>query len=187
MQCFWLKNYQKMYNIKKHEMRDFQRTILYAIEMCSDIYWINLNSSNVDAVFLGNLFDVLISRKIKKYGPEILDIENIGIKEEGIELICKYLASNMTDTKWLAIGEFFGNGWQITHELAHKLCLVFERNNHRILRMNVKLHHQYEHQIEAKLKQNKKHYLEERKSKLSKSKKKSNDWNQYSTKTLLRF
>merc|ERR1712113_414617 len=60
MKCFWLKNYRKIHNITDDELRDFQQIILNAIEQCDDIYFINLNSSAIDSVFLGEIFDVLI-------------------------------------------------------------------------------------------------------------------------------
>ena len=73
--------------------------------------------------------DVLTYRK---YGPEVLDLSNNNIAEEGMELICKYLSNNITDTKWLNVGYFFKNGWQITPEISDKLCLIFEKYNHQI-------------------------------------------------------
>ena len=97
MKCFLLKRCETVLNIEKHEMDDFKQCVLTALECVDKVYSLNLNSSNTDDDFLGEIFDVLIKRNHEryKYGPEILDIENLPIKDDGIELICKYLEHNI--------------------------------------------------------------------------------------------
>ena len=122
MKCFLLKRCEKVLNIEKHEMEDFKQCVLTALERVDKIYSLNLNSSETDDDFLGEIFDVLIKRNHEryKYGPEILDIENLPIKDDGIELICKYLEHKCQDTKWIKIGQFFG-GYQMSKSLMNGL------------------------------------------------------------------
>eukprot|EP01084_Bolivina_argentea_P113811 202766_1 len=62
MTCFVLQNFEKTFDIKECEMKAFEEVIVWAVEMCDDIYILNLNSSSTDAIFLGRLFKVLIQR-----------------------------------------------------------------------------------------------------------------------------
>ena len=119
-----------------------------------------------------------------------MNIENIGVEEDGMESICKYLSNNVVDTKWLNVGYFFKNGWQITPDIADKVCLIVEEQSHHLLRLDIKLPHKYKNRINSKTRENKKQYFNP--TKLINSKQPRNEsiqskgCKQYSTRTLLR-
>ena len=168
MKCFLLKNCEKVLNIQDHEYDDFKKCVLKALELVNNIYLLNLNSSKCDDVFLGEIFDVLIKRnhqrhESNKYGPEILDMENIPIKDDGIELICKYFQHKCKDTKWIKIGHFFGY-YQMSSSLSAKFIESLEQNQY-ILKLDIEIpskHNQHSHQKDKIIKRNEKKYREER-------------------------
>ena len=100
MQCVLLKNFEKVLNVSNAEMADFQRVVLSAIAQCTEIHTLTLNSSATDDAFLERILEVLVQRNAaQRYGPEIIDIENIRIREKGIASLCSYLEADCVDTK----------------------------------------------------------------------------------------
>ena len=171
MKCFLLKNFHKVWDIQEHEMEDFKKCVLNALELVDNIYLLNLNSSNTDTVFLGEIFDVLIKRnnernETNKYGPEILDMENLPIKDDGIELICKYFDHKCKDTKWIKIGNFYGY-YQMSSSMTAKIIDSLEQNEY-ILKLDIEIpskYLQHSHQKDKIIKRNEKKYREQEKNK----------------------
>ena len=171
MQCFLLKNFEKVLNIKTFEMTAFKQCVLNAIETVDNIYLLNLNSSSVNDKFLDEILGVLMKRDFRKaetrrYGPEILDIENLPIKDNGIKSICKYLESNCNDTKWIKIGHFFGC-YEMSEYLSNKFINSLDANKH-ILKLDIQVPvklHQHFHQKDQIIKRNTKKYRDQKRRK----------------------
>mmetsp|Transcript_68675 Transcript_68675/g.109082 ORF Transcript_68675/g.109082 Transcript_68675/m.109082 type:complete len:385 (-) Transcript_68675:165-1319(-) len=165
MKCFMLKNFEKVLNLQPSEVAHFQNIVLASINMVDEIYLFTLNSSNTDDEFLEKVLNVLMKRNKKKsskphlYGPEILDVENLPIRDDGIRHICSYVEANCVDTKWMKIGHLAGY-YEIDEALWQKFVVSLEKNK-QILKLDVKVASKYSHyerQMTRKVKENKDKY-----------------------------
>ena len=149
------------FKITDIEMDSFKKVVLNALETCTDIYALNLNSSATDNVFLEQILNILVQRHTKgETCPEIIDIENITIQDEGIVSIAKFIEENVTETKWLKIGHCFS--YDIPSKLADKLCESMQRNT-SLLKMNVQLNwSQNRQRIDGRLRKNNNQYRKRR-------------------------
>lgn len=165
MTCFVLKNYHKKFNIKKHEYLDFKQCVLKALQSVEMIYLFTLNSSNCNEMFLAEILNILIERRYHndEYGPLILDMQNIPIKDVGIESICKYLQQNCKGTKWIRIGQIYG-GYQIPTKLVERLIESLESNFY-VLKLDIEIpgrNFQYSAALDKIIKRNERKYREEK-------------------------
>ena len=167
MTCFLLTNI----SAESWNLKGFAQMVLDTIASTKNIYLVDLNSVPMDCLFFNKLMEVLIARKSEsletkkaapkregKYGPEVVDMENVSVfsKESrgvAMELVTRYIRSNIRDLRWLKLGYFYFIDFPRTS--AESLCSAVLQNDY-LMKVDVDLKYsRLKQQMEQRVKQNK--------------------------------